>query len=520
MNGRADRLKAVREKVSERAFEEAETALTALLKQDPNNSEAYALLGVVHLKTAAFEAAIAALAQADRLVPNQPNVLMHLGEAYQLAGYPAQAADCYLAVLDLDPNRSAARVRAAVALVEDARIDDAEKVCLQGIQSGGSAAPYLDVLADIALARGDRDAARVAVEAAVSSDPSHTQALLKLVSVAPHHPLLDRDALLDRLEAPTCCLEDVRNLGFVLGRLFQADGAYDRSFRCFRRGNEAHARLTEALTGPYEPAVEDARVTTMIERYSEENIAQLARPNGTGPVPIFVLGMMRSGTTLAEQILSAHPRVFGAGERTALAHVQSAFEEMAVAPDGRLKSVLPAPLMKRLRTQYFDGLPNEALAHDFIVDKTPLNYRLIGLIGILFPEARIVHCQRHPLDVILSNYFQIYTAHFNFSTRLDSIAHYYRQYERLMAHWQGMEPFDIHALQHGALVADPEHEIRRLLDVCGLAWDEACLNFHQSSRAVYTPSQMQVREPINRRGVGMWEHYRDHLGALVGAFGE
>ena len=236
--------------------------------------------------------------------------------------------------------------------------------------------------------------------------------------------------------------------------------------------------------------------------------------------PVFVVGLVRSGTTLVEQILASHPQVHGAGERkdidelaTTLHTQMPGTEEYPFCVDK-----LDSGLARSLAYGFLQRLSRDAGAADRIVDKMPHNYLHLGLISILFPRARIIHCRRDPMDVCASTYFQ----NFKWMTHaasLDDIAFYHRQYSRLMEHWGQVLPKPMHEVVYEEMVADSEAVSRKLVAACGLDWDERCLTYYRTKRVVQTASKLQVRQPINNRSVGRWTHFQAHLEPLRLALG-
>jgi hypothetical protein len=220
-------------------------------------------------------------------------------------------------------------------------------------------------------------------------------------------------------------------------------------------------------------------------------------------VPVFIVGMPRSGTTLVEQILASHGAVFGAGELTDVGAIaqalyrhtpgEPAYPACMSGLDGTAYAGFGASYVKRTR-----GLAPDA---GRIVDKNPLNFLHLGLIALMLPEARIVHCRRNPADVAVSCYFQNFTRGQEWAFDLGDIGRFHRAYERLMEHWRGVLASPMLELDYEAMVGDSEAESRRLVAFCGLEWDPACLAFHRARRPVRTASQWQVRQPIYAHSV-------------------
>jgi hypothetical protein len=233
--------------------------------------------------------------------------------------------------------------------------------------------------------------------------------------------------------------------------------------------------------------------------------------------------MMRSGTTLAEQILASHPRVYGAGELPLLGRLIESLPRRLGTGDGYPEAVrrLDRATTRALAAEHQQRLKGLGGAAERVVDKMPANFLALGLIATLFPRARIIHCRRDPIDTCLSCYFHDFGPSIPYTLDLRHLGLYYRAYERLMAHWAAVLPVPVFELRYEELTADQEAVSRRLVAFCGLEWDERCLRFHETRRVVRTASQLQVRQPLYRGSVGRWKRYEAFLqplrDALAGA---
>jgi hypothetical protein len=240
--------------------------------------------------------------------------------------------------------------------------------------------------------------------------------------------------------------------------------------------------------------------------------------------PVFVVGMLRTGTTLVEQILASHPAVHGAGE---VPHLGAMVNNMSERLGGSEKypeciKSLSAAAVRVLAGEYEQALDQSIRGRQTaevlrVVDKMPSNYLNLGLIATLFPKARIIHCRRDPVDTCLSCYFQNFQEPIAYTLDLRHLGQYYREYERLMAHWRAVLPVGVFDLAYEELTADLEGVSRCLLDFCGLPWDDRCLRFNESRRIVRTSSALQVRQPVYRSSVGKWKRYEAQLGPLIAA---
>jgi hypothetical protein len=224
---------------------------------------------------------------------------------------------------------------------------------------------------------------------------------------------------------------------------------------------------------------------------------------------LFVIGMPRSGTTLTEQILASHPEVFGAGELNFWQSEVDRFEAGSHRGDAAGKAIRAGA------EEYLKLLLSRSGDAARVVDKMPSNFLNLGLIHAAFPRARIFHMCRNAMDTGLSIYFQTLSNTHTYARDLEDIAHYIREYRRLMHHWRTVLPPDVMLeIPYESVVDDPETWIRRIVEFAGLAWNERCLDFHQTVRTVTTASNWQVRQRMTKASVGRWRHYEKHLGPL------
>jgi tetratricopeptide (TPR) repeat protein len=304
------------------------------------------------------------------------------------------------------------------------------------------------------------------------------------------------------------------NLLFALGRTLDSLGLHDAAFSAF-----ADANRQARLSGP-------AYSRRKARRYTDALISAFPRPlpvehGRSGKAPVFICGLFRSGSTLIEQVLAAHPGITAGGEIDFLPRLVRG----PLAPFPDTMSTLDEPRLAALADDYLAHLerlfPGAVSEGRLITDKRPDNFLLIGLIKRLFPGARIIHTLRHPLD----NCFSIFMQHLNqhvasYSTDLGDLGHYYGQYRRLMAHWRECHQDSILDFDYDAFVLEPRPMLERLLAFLGLPWDERCLAFHELDNTVKTASYWQVRRPLYGEASGRWRHYAAHLRPLAAALRE
>lgn len=469
-------------------------------------------------------AALPLLREALALDPAAAELHRALGEALADCGRYAEAVDAFAAALQRAPRDAhELHLHRAVLFADHLRRDaEAEAELKAALACAPGYLPALMNLGNLHEQRGDRSAAldcyaralREPAFAAPSMAPLRAVALARSAVIQPPATLDDPalDALRAALADPQVDLAARVHLYFTLGHALDRLGAIDPAFEAFALGNRSLLRLHGRR---YRPQHEEA-LTAALMRAFDRPAAGPSLP-GAGPLPLFICGMFRSGSTLLEQVLAAHPRVVAGGEVDWL--LRLAAERMAPFPasahglDASRAAALGAEYRAHL-SQLFPQAGSESL----VTDKRPDNFQIIGLIKRLLPGAKIIHTTRHPLDNGLSVFMQ----HMNtdvtpYATDLADIGHYYGQYRRLMAHWKSLYPEDIFDFDYDAFVRSPEGALRPLLAFLGLPWEQRCLDFHQLRNTVKTASYWQVRRPLYADASGRWQRYLPHLQPLRSA---
>jgi tetratricopeptide (TPR) repeat protein len=326
-------------------------------------------------------------------------------------------------------------------------------------------------------------------------------------------------AMRAQLERADLVGEDRLHFHFALGKSLEDSGAYADSFDHYAKGNG----LRRAAI-PYDPAEISAHVRRSKTLFSKEFFAARAGWGAPAPDPIFIVGLPRAGSTLLEQILSSHPDVEGTQELPDILSIARTLggtrTKTMPSKYPEILATLSAEQMRALGEQYLRGTRiHRKSATPFFIDKMPNNFAHVGLIHLILPHARIIDARRHPLGCCFSCFKQHFARGQYFTYGLEEIGRYYRDYVELMAHFDAVLPGRVHRVIYESLVEDTESEVRRLLQYCGLSFDERCLRFYENERAVRTASSEQVRQPIYRDGVDHWRHYEPWLGPLKDALG-
>jgi tetratricopeptide (TPR) repeat protein len=432
----------------------------------------------------------------------------NLGNSFQALGRLKEAESHYRRAVAIEPRYAEAHNNLGNVLNLFGRTEDAV-VCYQ--QALALDENYVEALYNIGnalkeLARFDE--AATALRKAIALDPTNTGAYLSLVDTQKLKPGDPDFEAMERLVHDKKALSDSKRLTlhFALVRFYDDLGRHEEAFAHMAPGNALKRReisYDEATTNDY-----FARIKRV---FTPELMSSLAGAGDPSARPIFILGMPRSGTTLVEQILATHPRIFGAGELdvfSTLAKELSYPEGVADLSRDRLRE-LGANYVRQIT-----ALGNGAI---WITDKMPSNFFYVGLIRLALPNAKIIHTRRNAVDTCLSCFSKLFVSvGQNFSYDQGELGRYWRQYDALMAHWRQILPENaMLELRYADLVADMETEARRLLAWCGVEWDDACLAFYRNKRPVLTASVSQVRRPIYQSSVGRWRSYEHHLAPLL-----
>jgi tetratricopeptide (TPR) repeat protein len=440
-------------------------------------------LGRCLMKMSVFEAAVVAFSKAIALDPVRADLYVQLARAHFGTDDPASAVKAYRKAIELDPDLTIAH-----------------------FEMGNQ----YEVL-------GDFDAARTCYARVLEVDPDYFEVHLRLATMG-DTPMDEQESGLARLshvlEGQTLTAEMRSRYLFAAARIHQRQKRYDEAFDHFRQAND--------IMRARNPLDRDGLVDwfdRMIAAFTAETIAVQQAAGSRSELPVFIVGMPRSGTTLCEQIVSSHPLAVGAGELKKLDQLVGVMTGLQRAPLRYPDDIacMASGGIAGLAADYLAALtPHGDEATARITDKYVFNFAHIGLISVLFPKARIIHCRRDPLDSGLSSYFQNFTGKltFPFWHDLGDIGFFYRQYERIMAHWHEVVPGRILDVQYEDMVGDQERMSRRVIDFVGLEWDDACLRFYENKRAVATASVWQVRQKVYSSSVGRWRDYETHIEPL------
>jgi tetratricopeptide (TPR) repeat protein len=308
------------------------------------------------------------------------------------------------------------------------------------------------------------------------------------------------------------------HLCFALGKAYEDLGDYARSFAYYDKGNA----LKRAESG-YRSEIVEQELKAQKALFDGDFFEERSGFGHANEAPIFILGLPRAGSTLLEQILASHSLVDGTME---LANIIGTANRLngqkrrtGTSPYPKVLAQLSEAQTRQLGEQFIQETEHHRGDGIYFIDKMPNNFRHIPLIQLILPKAKIIDARRHPMACCFSGFKQLFAEGQEFTYGLDEIGRYYRAYVDVMAHWERELPGRILRVQHEDVVEDLESQVRRILDYCGLPFEQACLDFHETERAVRTPSAEQVRQPIYKSGMEQWQHFGAYLGPLEDALG-
>jgi len=364
------------------------------------------------------------------------------------------------------------------------------------------------------LDQGDFQAATNNYLQAIAMNPQHVKAYFSLSTQRSYEP---NDAHVEQLEqlsrSNNLSDNDRAFAAFALANILDRQKRYDEAFAAYDLANQL--KNIQFDIDQHRRFVADT-----IETFSADFLQASSITGSDSARPIFIIGMPRSGTTLVEQILCSHPDVFGAGELDAIAKVASIVPAVSGC-DGVYPSAakyLTQHGSNRLAKSYLDHIANKDSTAARVTDKMPGNFHHLGLIQLLFPNAHLIHCRRHALDVCLSCYFQNFGS-VDYSFDLTTLGQFYQEYDRIVKHWKQVLRLPILDVDYEELTSDQETVSRRIVEHCGLEWNEQCMSFHETKRAIKTMSVWQARQPIYRSSVQRWKNYANHIEPLRASLG-
>ncbi len=517
----------------------------ACLRLDPKNAKAYSGAGRAYLDKGDPKQALQYTQQAVTFGQNDPKILhaagvvlqklgrhdgaLHyfqlslkldpdnamthclIGRSYQLMGSNEQAVLHYKESLKQNPRIEKSLMWLSAHYQTLGDFDNALHFISEALKLSPKSPSLLSIYANLLTILGKKDEAYKVVRGLIDRDKYVPFTLFVYSLLCPKLGETDELVQLSKQLINSSGISDAdkRMLGYALGKSYDAEGDYDTAFQYYTLANNLHS-------GKYSVESYAALTQEIIDLYDKDYTATLPVNLEQQYSPIFIIGMPRSGTTLVEQILSKHSKVYAAGELAYIVDIVRNLSGTAATDNLHLELIrqFQADDFKIRADEYMRRTDELSAGAERVTDKLPSNYLYLGLISQMFPQAKIIHCTRDPRDTCLSIYFQDLGTYHAYGSSLSDTAHVYAEYKRLMDHWKDVLKIPILDVCYEDVVEDLRSNVEQMLDFCGLDWEQGCLEFHQSDRKVATSSFDQVKQPIYKKSAGRWQNYKQHLTVL------
>ena len=497
-----------------------------------------------------FDESIQYFRKALAISPSFTEALNRLGQSQELLNMPFKARDSYRKAYEIDPSLSESAMNFARGLRNTGDFAEAADICERALRANPEDLQFLYLEVLCLLDAGRIEEALEEMHSALKADPLSAQLhysmglvmaelgrfddakehYAKALTIDPQYYAVyyslsaiqaqaagvpEIAALEQRLQqSPPRTPEAAVSAEFSLGKMLEDQGEYDRAFGHFDLGNKIMRRLQ-----PYSTAAQSAYIDSLLKSLDERFLARGVKAGLETETPVFIVGMIRSGTSLVEQVLAGHPEVAGGGELPFLHQSLSKYVDTLTAGGDKI-AALSDENLRAMGEHYLAKIEALHPGARRVTDKLPGNFMLLPLIHTLFPKARIIHCRRDPLDTCVSCYLTHFDTGHHYAYDQTEIGEYYRLYRRLMDRYTDIiGPGSMLTIDYEDLVGDIEGGARRMLEFCGLEWNPACLDFGKTQRMVKTASMYQVRQPAHSSSIGRWRKYASHIAPLRKALG-
>lgn len=491
---------------------EAVAVFEGVLRRDPDQIDAMRLLALSYMNDPARADDIEALLRrVTELAPDYVAAWNELGELYIKCRKWLKAADAFRTSAKLAPGNAPAWAGLGDALAQAGCPGPSAEAYQKTIALNPSNANAHMSLAHVQKDLGQQAQSIASYRAAIALRPELGEAYWSLANLKTFRftdsEIAAMEQQVDRKQvAPASAV----NFCFALGKANEDRGDYDAAWQWFHRGNQQQRPLHS-----HDPLVMENRHTKIIDTFSAEFVRAHEGQGYAEAGPIFIVGLHRSGSTLIEQILASHSQVEGTAELPNLGQIAASvgrYRSDRVGFPEAARDLKPRD-WRAYGKQYIDDTRrHRASDKPRFTDKMPENFPLLGFMHLILPNSRVIDARRHPLDSLLGNYKQLYGGGMDYSYDLEDLVHYYLEYDRLMRHWEQVLPGKVLTVHYEETVLDLEGQVRRILEHCGLPFEEACLRYHENRRTVRTASSEQVRRPIYTESLGIWRRYEKHLG--------
>ena len=499
-------------------FQEAVQVLLQVLKLNPQYAEAHCNIGAAFFGLEEYDKALAAYQNAIKIRPDYPEAYIGIAKYNQEKNNLEAAENAVRKAISLDPENAEAQSILGSILMETGFADQAEEAFQKALEIKPSSQTALTGLGTLQMEQGRLEEAEATFNAAIDTEADSVVAFASLAQVKKAKPGDNHVIELEKYLAEHGDIPRKKSMAihFALGKCYDDIKDADKAFPHFAEGCRLKRQTIE-----YDVDSQSKYTREIMNVFSREFIAQFEGVGCDSDIPIFVLGMPRSGTTLTEQIIASHPQVYGAGELPEMTRLSQNKVGNDKSSYPRNIAAYTANDFKALGEQYVASVRERNSDKAHITDKMPANFFYLGLIHLILPKAKIIHVKRNPVDTSLSCFTKIFNRGQFFSYDQVELGRFYREYVVLMEHWKKVLPEgSFYEVQYEDLVSDNENQAHKLIDFCGLEWNDACLEFHKTERNIRTASVTQVRQPIYKSSVERWRPYEAYLQPLLDTLGD
>jgi tetratricopeptide (TPR) repeat protein len=496
-------------------LDDAVASLEKALASKPGFADAHFNLGICFKELGRLDDAVSCYQKSLAIKPDFARAHNNLGTALRSLGIVDESLSCYQKAVAIDPEFAEAHYNLGNAYSDIDRVEEAVASYQRALAIRPGYAEALNNLGNAFMSLGNLAESLMCYRKALAIRPefidAHRQiASLKTFTEYDH----DIKSMEDAFARPDLADEQRTHLAFGLGKAFEDLQKFEKAFEFFTTGN---AIKRSGLDFSIDDVA--AHFNYLKELFNKTLFDGLHAVGSSDETPIFILGMPRSGTTLIEQILASHPEIHGGGERYDLQrNIEAGFGKIGDAAFADNINQARPDQFSMAGDNYIRGIRDRFIGGRHITDKMPNNFQLIGMIRLMLPNAKIIHCCRDPLDTCLSIFKNLFTANGHYyAYDLADLGRYYSLYSDLMNHWHHILPGVIHDIRYEDMVLGQETQTRALIEFCELDWDEACLNFQKTDRPVHTTSSVQIRKPIYKDSIQSWKRYENRLSPLRAA---
>lgn len=498
-------------------MDEAEAAINKALEIKPDSHDFLGNLGMLYLTQNRLDEAESTFREALRVQPDFAQNRNNLGNVLRKKGKLIEAETEFNRALASNPQSTTVLHNLGNLLLDLNRLEQGLELHQRVVNINPDDALAHRNLGVTQAILGDIQSAENSYRKSLSLNSDETETFYRLAEVKNFESSdSDLEKLEKVLESGSFPPKDLTYLHYAAGKAYADIGDVDKSFSHYATGASA-----KRSTINYEVGTDENFFKKIAETFSEKRIQEICDNGFQCNVPVFVVGMPRSGTTLVEQILASHPETLGAGERFDIQRLVKRTNTLKGNQFPDWISNFTENDYQQFGKNYWEGLQQAAPEATRIIDKMPNNFRFPGLIAGMLTGAKIIHVKRNPLDTCLSCFTHLFEDTQNYSYDLGELGKFYRAYWELMVHWKKVLPTELyHEVQYEDIVSDPEKSIKKMLSHCELEWNPACMKFHETKRVVPTASLVQVRQPLYESAIERWRLYERHLQPLIDVLGD